>query len=100
MTITTKHEPISNGILLAMTPDDRAERIASLSPVVRLKLARIAALGAAHEAQKVPGRVEQGRNKWATLSAQHAQELAALVAQLLDDALIESMDTTQTEAAA
>lgn len=38
--------PISNGMLLAMNDDERQKTIAELSPVVRRKLAHIAALGA------------------------------------------------------
>ncbi|MCF3939934.1 hypothetical protein [Gordonia tangerina] len=75
----------SNGQLLALDPPARAKQIAGLPNDVRVRLARIAALGV---------RTEIGRgNRWlaenvptfAESRFDHAADLGDLAAQLLED---------------
>ncbi|MFF1880207.1 hypothetical protein ACFVVC_01895 [Pseudarthrobacter sp. NPDC058196] len=74
--------PISNGMRLNMTPEQRNALIGSLSPEVRSTLAHIASLGAARETQKAAGHIDAGRRAWAGTALGHAQSLSRLAVEL------------------
>lgn len=57
--------PISNGMLLNMTPEQRKALSGGLSPEVRRTLAHIASLGAEHETKRAAEQFNAGRRVWA-----------------------------------
>ena len=78
-------EPISNGMLLAMTPQRRTETIADLSGTVRRRLANIAALGAAREIEKAVEQLDTGHHSWHDQRLAHGKALTSLAAELTGD---------------
>lgn len=77
--------PISNGLLLGMTPQRRSTTILELGTNARRKLAHIASLGAELEIQKASEHLDAGHRAWADAKLDHARSLSRLAAELTRD---------------
>lgn len=80
--MTTQQQPVSVGQLLAMSPDARTERIRSLSPEVRMKLAHLASLGARVCSVRALEFLGSGRLPWAREQMNSARDRSDLAADL------------------
>lgn len=80
---------VSNGQLLAMTDERRAEVVAAMPRPQRRALARIAVLGAQRHSEKAGTHTRHGETAWSEQASTHAAELSGLAAELLkgDDGL-------------
>ena len=77
--------PISNGMLLAMQPEQRLAVIDELGQEVRRRLAHIASLGAEREIQNASEHLDAGHRTWADAKLEHARDLNRLAAELTRD---------------
>lgn len=85
----------SNGQLLNMSDQDRAEKIKELPMISKIKLAHIATLGAVRLIGKAYEHLEKGNLRFYNEQLSQAKELTALAAELTntDDELVKKIRT-------
>lgn len=85
---TEQNQPVSVGRLLAMTPEARAAKIRTLSPIARRKLAHLASLGARANTARALEFLQKGLNDtWIRDQVSAARDHSDLAAALTTEEL-------------